>query len=113
LAAGEQGLLVGGERRFGVIRVGGDGLTEFGSVEHGEVGTLAGERGHQGGGVAEQGDAGAALPAVADRQGVDPPRDRCAVGIADECPQALVPVGEVLQHGCLGVFGAGIGEVDT
>ena len=40
-AAGEQGLLVRGERGLDVIGVRGDGLAEFGAVEHGQVGALA------------------------------------------------------------------------
>lgn len=62
------------------------------------------------GGVAEQGDAGGAVPPVADGQRVDRPGDERAVSVGDEGPQALVPAVEVLQDTLLGRFG--VGEVN-
>ncbi|WP_433714362.1 hypothetical protein ACQP2U_09770 [Nocardia sp. CA-084685] len=47
----------------------GDGLVEFGAVEHGEVGAFAGG-GRQVGGVAEQGDARESVPPVVARYSV-------------------------------------------
>ena len=71
--------LVRGQRGFGVAGVRGQGQAQLGPVEHGQVGAFAGERGHQVGGVAQQGDPGDPVPAVAHRQRVDRPRDQRGV----------------------------------
>jgi hypothetical protein len=52
-----------------------------GAVEHGGVGAEAGERGHQVGGVAEDGDAGPGVPAVAHRQRVNRADDELVVAL--------------------------------
>jgi len=72
-------------------------------------GSLAG-RGHQVGGVAQEGGAGGVLPGVRDREAVDGPVGEGAFVVADDPQQVLVPAGghgqEVPAHG----RGAGHGE---
>ncbi|MDY0746907.1 hypothetical protein SNE35_20510 [Paucibacter sp. R3-3] len=61
-AAGEQALLVLGERCFDIARIRADGLSKLGAIQDRQVGAFAGERRHQMGGIADQGDFGHSLP---------------------------------------------------
>lgn len=62
-AAGEHGPLVLGERGLGVAGVCGEGIGEFGAVEHGQVGAFAVRQGEVGG-VADQGHPRHPVPPV-------------------------------------------------
>jgi hypothetical protein len=108
--AGEQGQFVLGQGGLDVLGVRGEGLAEFGAVEHGQVGAVA-VRGHEVGGVAEQGHAGDAVPPVFGGQGVDGARDGCGVGVGDQRGELRRPAVELLDDARDGR--GRVGEVDA
>lgn len=105
-AAREKATLVGGECGLGVATVRHQGGGELGAVAHGEVRALAGERRHQVGGVAEQGDPRDPVPPVPDRERVDGPRHERVVRLSDQREQPLVPALEEFQQR-VGIEGCG------
>jgi hypothetical protein len=91
--------------------MGGDLLAEFCAVEHGEVGALPGERGHEVRRVAQKGDPGDVLPAMPGWQGVNAARHHRAVGVGEQRAQGPGPAPELVQDGLLRRLRAG--EVDA
>lgn len=83
LAAREQRLFVGGERRFDIALVCGDRLSELGAVEHRQVCALAGRR-HQVSGITEERHPGHAVPSGADRERMNRARDRRGFAVGDQ-----------------------------
>src|SRR6202012_341046 len=88
-----------------------DGGGQVRAVEHRGVGAEPGERGHEVGGVADQGDAGPGGPPGRDRPGVDGADDELVVTLLQQAAQRGRPALEPGQQE--GADGGGVGQVDA